>query len=794
MVNHLSDSVSVVDVVDGRVVDTIRTGDEPTDVAFAGTPVRAFVSLSQEDAIAVFDAETYATITPGLPVAGEEPRSLVTDGTRVFATFFEAANRTTIIPERVAVSSVNPYPGDQNPPPNLGTDFFPPRWPGQPTPPVTSIIVRRDASGRWMDDNEHDWSAAVTWDLHGHGLVEIDATTLDVSYVSDLLTTNMSCAIAPDGEIVVVGTEAINEVRFEPNLAGVFIRVEGVVLDPSNPATSLRKDLNPHLDYVARTVPLTQRSQSVGDPRGVAVRPGGDEIWISGMGSNNVVVCDRSLDRLATIPVGIGPTGIVADTAGERIYVLNRFDATVSVIDAGTRQETGRATFFDPTPAFINEGRPFLYDTHLTSGLGQASCASCHIDGRIDQLAWDLGDPSGDMKTFNQGCNLGFPLGTCEDWHPMKGPMTTQTLVGLSGLEPFHWRGDREDFAAFDHAFVSILANDADGTPVEMERMRLFLDSIAFPPNPNVGLDGSLPDEIAGGDPEVGRQGFMTGDLDFVDCVFCHALPTGGQGEIVSGNLLAEAQSMKVPHLRNMHEKAGMDRTSQMNARGFGFAHDGGFASLEEFFELEVFNFPSGAAGTQLRKDVSAFMLCFDTGTHPAVGAQVVRGGASPDPLSRLETLRIVAESGAGDLVAHGTFDGVRRGFLLGENLVVLSDSAGETYDFTDLEMATSTDAPFIYTLVPPGSGVRIALDRDLDGAFDRDEILGCSDPADPGSLPSKGGCGPDLDGDGVVGPIDLGLMLASWGPCVGPPCRADLDRDGVVGPIDLGTLLAAWG
>ena len=146
-------------------------------------------------------------------------------------------------------------------------------------------------------------------------------------------------------------------------------------------------------------------------------------------------------------------------------------------------------------------------------------------------------------------------------------------------------------------------------------------------------------------------------------------------------------------------------------------------SSLEEFFELEVFNFPSGAAGTQLRKDVSAFMLCFDTGTHPAVGAQVVRGGASPDSLSRLETLRIVAESGAGDLVAHGTFDGVRRGFLLGENLVVLSDSAGETYDFTDLEAATSTDAPFIYTLVPPGSGVRIALDRDLDGTFDRDEI-----------------------------------------------------------------------
>ena len=38
----------------------------------------------------------------------------------------------------------------------------------------------------------------------------------------------------------------------------------------------------------------------------------------------------------------------------------------------------------------------------------------------------------------------------------------------------------------------------------------------------------------------------------------------------------------------------------------------------------------------------------------------------------------------------------------------------------------------------------------------------------------------PDLDGDGVVGSGDLGILLASWGPC--PGCAADLDGDGVVG------------
>lgn len=50
----------------------------------------------------------------------------------------------------------------------------------------------------------------------------------------------------------------------------------------------------------------------------------------------------------------------------------------------------------------------------------------------------------------------------------------------------------------------------------------------------------------------------------------------------------------------------------------------------------------------------------------------------------------------------------------------------------------------------------------------------------------------PDLDGDGVVGGADLGLLLSAWGSCQ-PPCPADLDGDGVVGGGDLGLLLAAW-
>lgn len=53
--------------------------------------------------------------------------------------------------------------------------------------------------------------------------------------------------------------------------------------------------------------------------------------------------------------------------------------------------------------------------------------------------------------------------------------------------------------------------------------------------------------------------------------------------------------------------------------------------------------------------------------------------------------------------------------------------------------------------------------------------------------------CPADLDGDGVTGGQDLGLLFVAWGPCSGD-CPADLNDDGVVDGQDLGLLFTAWG
>lgn len=54
------------------------------------------------------------------------------------------------------------------------------------------------------------------------------------------------------------------------------------------------------------------------------------------------------------------------------------------------------------------------------------------------------------------------------------------------------------------------------------------------------------------------------------------------------------------------------------------------------------------------------------------------------------------------------------------------------------------------------------------------------------------GPCDADINGDGLVGPGDLAVLLGSWGENPGSP--ADLNGDGTVGAADLAMLLASWG
>jgi YVTN family beta-propeller protein len=250
VVNHISDSISVVDVEARRVVATIQTLDTPADVIFAGSPRRAFVSCARPNTVQVFDPATRLLVT-NVVIEAERPKSLATspDGRKVYAAIFESGNATTIVGAKLEglgyVGNVvslpsGPYRG-QNPPPNKGTNFSPRLNPtlASAAIPKTGLIVRRSSEGRWVDDNQGDWTQFVSgtnapltrrvpgWDLPDRDVAIIDTEDFSVTYATGLMNLCMGIAVNPvSGQITVVGTDAINEVRFEPNLNGIFVRAK----------------------------------------------------------------------------------------------------------------------------------------------------------------------------------------------------------------------------------------------------------------------------------------------------------------------------------------------------------------------------------------------------------------------------------------------------------------------------------------------------------------------------------------------------------------------------------------
>ena len=76
---------------------------------------------------------------------------------------------------------------------------------------------------------------------------------------------------------------------------------------------------------------------------------------------------------------------------------------------------------------------------------------------------------------------------------------------------------------------------------------------------------------------------------------------------------------MKIPHMRNMYEKAGPVFGDHIGPpplvrSGFGFSHDGSVPSLPTFFSLDVFSLTEKGV-----RDISAFSVHFPTGTKPGM-------------------------------------------------------------------------------------------------------------------------------------------------------------------------------
>ena len=854
VVNHLSDSISIVKLdkhfrkrirhgfrkpIIGRVIRTLLVGDEPRDIVFAGAQrERAFITTAHRGQnvpfdpqlttpgtgradVWVFDVNWTGNVFGGEPLSiitlfGDTPRALTVspDGAYVYAAVFHSGNKTTSLFEEVVTHSL----GLPDPLTNFESIFQPP----------TSLIVQFD-NQKWVDDIGRDWSEHVKFSLPDKDVFIIDAVAnppVQISgeegFFSGVGTVLFNMVANPEnGNIYVANTDAKNLTRFEG--PGVFggTTVRGHIHESR--ITVLGKDgsvnarhLNKHIDYdsCCAAIPNEENARSLAFPMDMAITQDGKTLYVVAFGSSKIGVFDtESLENNSFEPstdsqinvTGGGPSGIVLDKNNKLIYALTRFDNSISIIDTVEKKEIAHVPMYNPEPESIVVGRPFLYDASFTSSHGDTACASCHVFGDFDSLAWDLGDP--DFSEINNpGPFSLLPVqagsSTSVHFRPMKGPMTTQSLRGLANHGPMHWRGDRtggndelssqpdsgtfnEDlaFKKFNVAFAGLNGRHGPLTRDEIQAFSDFALQITYPPNPIRALDNSLTtNQSAGRDFYFGEKSDT-----FFNCNGCHVLDPDGNKDFgvakpgffgTDGrySFEFETQTFKTPHLRNLYQKVGMFGQEMLSPsedlptpfflpeplnnnsfmgdqiRGFGFLHDGSTDTLFRFHGSVVFaqrpaehplpnlgGFPLDVNGVIKRKQVEQFLLAFDSNLAPIVGQQVTLTWYNKWLVTpRLDLLIERSEAGECDLVAK-TRIGLREAGFLYRGDGTFDPDIKHKHPISDAwlrKYAYRWHGEITYTCVPPGSGIRIALDRDEDGFWNGDEWRAGSKLANASSTP----------------------------------------------------------
>ena len=131
---------------------------------------------------------------------------------------------------------------------------------------------------------------------------------------------------------------------------------------------------------------------------------------------------DRMGNQISTVGAPGEWRGIALSPDGSRLFVANRLDDTVSVIDTGQAKVVG--TIALGSPAIIDprrSGERLFYSSKF-SFQGQFGCANCHLDSTFDGLQWDL-EPDG----------FGVDI------------VDNRAIEDVANTAPFKWNGGNPD-------------------------------------------------------------------------------------------------------------------------------------------------------------------------------------------------------------------------------------------------------------------------------------------------------------------------------------------------------------
>jgi YVTN family beta-propeller protein len=552
-----SDLLLVVDAESQVVAKRIAVGHVPRGLAVSADGSQIFVANSWTDNVSVIDARSLEVVRT--VSAGTEPISVVSD---LQAKTLYVANRLSS-----DVSVIDLQSGQE---------------------------IKRLAAG------------------HGASYLALSPDGQSI-YATHVYPKPGAFRKTPESEITVISTETQRVVDRTPlpNVAGVFhvaISADGRLgvaaqLRPKNlvPLAHVEHGavfgnsltlFGPDVDGAVQ-VPIDELDRYFAMPFGIAIAPDKSRLFVTTAGSDSISVIDiprllafaRTNRRpfandlsaaanyvVARIPVGRNPRGIVLSPDGKRLYVANRMDDNIGVIDTATNTVVSTIDLGGPkTVTPLRRGEQ-IFNTARYSFQGQFGCANCHIDVTFDGLQWDL-EPDG----------FGVDI------------VDNRSIEDLMGTDPFKWNGGNPDLPtecgprtekyfyrsqSYDPQELTDLVTFVFSTPVRPNRYRLPNDELT--PAQERGKAIFERTRYKDGKPiPEGNQ-----------CAFCHSgrkFTNQKLADVGTGKKTDRSPQVDTPHLSNVAYSAP-------------YLHDGSARSLEEIWT--VFN-PSDKHGVSndLTKD-----------------------------------------------------------------------------------------------------------------------------------------------------------------------------------------------
>ncbi|MGE5488655.1 MAG: multiheme c-type cytochrome [bacterium] len=540
-----SDSLIVVDTAARERVAEIPVGRMPADVTFTPDGRIAFASNRHDDTVSVLDADARKVIQT-LKV-GDEPHGLMTDREGRMLYVLNTSSEDMTVFDVAELEYTKTLSASRGP------------WSMALSPDGARMLVTNMLS-RFTPLRE-PFVSEVTEIETGRGVVS-------ERHVVDGANMMMGIDWHPSGEYAVA---TMNRTK---NLVPMTRLLQGWTI--TNGLALIRADGE------VNQVLLDEPDMGFADAADVACTPDGRYALVTSAGTNRVAVVDleklMAILRRATpyelkhvlpnhlgyatefvikhIDVKDSPRGILASPDNRVAYVANTLDDSLTVIDLAKMEAAGRIDLGGPKQITKRRKGELLFHNARITFHRQHSCHSCHPDGHIDGITYDI-----------EGDGIGV------------SPVDNRTLRGILDTAPFKWEGTNPSLSRQCGARLAVFFTRlAPFTPEELAAVDYYITTIERPPNRYRALGAPLTPAQRRGKALFARTTTTDGREIPVEnrCITCHFPPyfTDRSLHDVGTKQPSDRQGkFDTPHLNNIYDSAP-------------YLHNGMAATLEEIWTV----------------------------------------------------------------------------------------------------------------------------------------------------------------------------------------------------------------